>query len=84
MMDRIEVHVVHRVTYTFPSLEARCSAHGQSLCVLCARNPGTCGDDPDSEGFDHTRGRGCGVWSETGMHWDTCPNRITGPLEQTP
>lgn len=77
-MDKIEVSVVHRVTYTFPSLEARCSAHGQSLCVLCARNPGDC--DPGHGGS----GQSCGMWAETGMHWDTCPNRIRGPLEQTP
>lgn len=77
-MDKIEVHVVHRVTYTFPSLEERCSAHGQSLCVLCARNPGDC--DPNHGGS----GQSCGVWAETGMHGDTCPNRIRGPLEQTP
>lgn len=78
-MDKIEVHVVHRVTYTFPSLEARCSAHGQSLCVLCARNPGSCGQSTADGAV-----AGCGMWVETGMHWDTCPNRITGPLEQTP
>lgn len=72
-MDKIEVHVVHRVTYTFPSLENRCSAHGQSLCVLCARNPGDC-----------ATGSSCEMWSVTGMHWDTCPNRVRGPLEETP
>lgn len=75
MMDRIEVHVVHRVTYTFPSLESRCSAHGQSLCVLCARNPDSCAGGESA---------GCGMWAETGMHWDTYPNRVRGPLEETP
>lgn len=79
-MDKIEVSVVHRVTYTFPSLEERCSAHGQSLCVLCARNPGSCADGGESVGA----ARGCGMWAATGMHWDTCPNRMSGPLEQTP
>jgi len=74
-MERIEVHVVYRVTYTFPGLDDRCSAHGQSLCVLCARNPGSCKDGDSG---------GCGMWSATGMHWDTCPNRLKGPLEETP
>lgn len=77
-MGKIEVSVVHRVTYTFPNLEARCSAHGQSLCVLCARNPGDCAPGRDGSG------QSCRMWMETGMHWDTCPNRIRGPLEQTP
>jgi hypothetical protein len=71
MMDRIEVSVVHRVTYTFPSLTEKCSAHGHPLCVHCARNPGNCATDMGS----------CSVYKDTGMHWDTCPNRIRGPLE---
>lgn len=75
MLDRIEVSVVHRVTYSFPSLTEKCSAHGQSLCVMCARNPGSCGDSSDTGA--------CSVYAETGMHWDTCPNRRSEPLEGT-
>lgn len=71
MMDRIEVSVVQRVTYTFPSLNETCSAHGHPLCVRCARNPGSCKDESGA----------CRMWATTGMHWDTCPNRIAGPLE---
>src|SRR5688500_15585567 len=52
--------------YRFSSLEEKCVAHGTPLCVHCARNPGSC-VKPDG---------GCSMWSETGMHWDTCPNRI--------
>lgn len=73
-LERIEVSVVHRVTYSFPSFNDRCVAHGQSLCVLCARNPDSCVEPTG----------GCSIWSETGMHWDTCPNRIRTPLEDTP
>lgn len=74
MLDRIEVSVVHRVIYSFPSLDEKCSAHGANLCVYCARNPGSCVEPTG----------GCSMWSETGMHWDTCPNRIKGGLEGTP
>lgn len=46
----------------------RCTAHGRTACKACSRNPGTCLDD-----FG-----GCGVYADTGMHWDTCPNRVRG------
>ena len=62
----VEVTVTETVTYAFPDPGAKCSAHGQELCLSCARNPGNCVDDHG----------GCGMWSSTGMHWDTCPNRI--------
>ena len=57
----VEVHVLERHVYKFPNPEARCSAHGQSLCIKCARN-GPCGQ--------------CDTYEATGMHWDTCANRI--------
>ena len=65
--DPVEVHVVERNVYTFPKPEARCSAHGQTLCIQCARNPSTCANETGSD---------CQVYAENGMHWDTCPNRI--------
>lgn len=51
----------------FPDPNATCPAHGARYCRRCHRNPSTCDDSYDM---------GCGYWSETGMHWDTCPNRI--------
>jgi len=54
----------------FPEAGARCSAHGFERCALCHRNPGSCTGDLG----------GCGTWSDTGMHWDTCPNRSSEPL----
>jgi hypothetical protein len=45
----------------------RCTAHGEQACGLCTLNPSTC----------NTPGEvGCATYSETGMHWDTCPNRV--------
>lgn len=52
----------------FPDPKAKCPAHGRRYCRPCSRNPGSCVGE---------RG-GCGYWSATGMHWDTCPNRIRG------
>lgn len=43
-----------------------CSAHGNTACDLCSLNPGDC-----AEAYGP-----CGIYLETGMHWDTCPNRI--------
>lgn len=67
----VEVHVVTTTVYRFPEPTDRCSAHGQSLCIMCARNPSTCAtsDSPP-----------CGTYSATGMHWDTCPNRDRSAL----
>lgn len=60
---------VREVTkYYFPHPEDRCAAHGQALCIKCARNPGNCAN-PTGAG-------GCSTYYTTGMHWDTCPNRI--------
>lgn len=50
----------------FPDPDARCPAHGDAYCRSCAANPGSCGGH-DGE---------CGYWFKTGMHWDTCPNRV--------
>ena len=66
---QITVTVTESRTYRFPAPDARCPAHGQELCIRCARNPSGC-DDPDRDDG------GCSVYSDTGMHWDTCPNRI--------
>jgi hypothetical protein len=58
----------------FPDPDARCPAHGDPRCALCHRNPSTCADPEYVE---------CGTWSRTGMHWDTCPNRVRGPAAPT-
>lgn len=71
MISEIEVTIVQRVTFRFPSLENQCSAHGKALCLMCARNPGGCEGDQG----------GCATYPVTGMHWDTCSNRISGPME---
>ena len=52
----------------WPDPSARCPAHGARYCTACARNPGDC------VGELHVGG--CGYWGATGMHWDTCPNRL--------
>lgn len=52
----------------FPDPKAKCPAHGRRFCRWCALNPASCSEDDG----------GCGYWSATGMHWDTCPNRIRG------
>lgn len=49
----------------FPDPEARCSAHGTTYCAACHRNP----SGPRS----CTQ---CYVYDSTGMHGDTCRNRI--------
>ncbi|MFB7596926.1 hypothetical protein [Streptomyces sp. NPDC056160] len=54
----------------FPEAGARCSAHAAERCALCHRNPNSCTSYLG----------GCGTWSDTGMHWDTCPNRVSGLL----
>lgn len=56
----------------FPDPEAFCPAHGEKRCERCARNPGDCVSEHGS----------CSYWSAFGMHWDTCANRIRGPLEE--
>lgn len=55
----------------FPDPTAKCPAHGDKQCAHCHRNPSSCADREYVE---------CGFWSATGMHWDTCSNRIRGPL----
>lgn len=66
----IVVTVVEKTSYRFPDASARCTAHGRNLCVSCARNPGDC-----AQGYNK-QGSGCSVYEDTGMHWDTCPNRL--------
>ena len=55
----------------FPDPTAKCPAHGEHQCAACHRNPSNCADPDYVE---------CGYWLATGMHWDTCANRIRGPL----
>lgn len=47
-----------------PTAPPRCPAHGEVKCPSCSRNDGrsTCGE--------------CDYYNQTGMHWDTCPNRV--------
>src|SRR5688572_22587280 len=47
----------------------RCVHHGVEACTACSANPASCGD-PDAVQV------GCGHYAATGMHWDTCPNRV--------
>lgn len=50
--------------------EPKCSAHGNRRCTWCSLNPASCGD---------LLGRGeCSAYAQDGMHWDTCPNRVSG------
>lgn len=49
-----------------------CIAHGVTACTACTLNPSTCG--PDHTGDQDQVG--CGQYGVTGMHYDTCPNRI--------
>jgi hypothetical protein len=44
----------------------RCTAHGRRACAECSAHPGDCLSDTG----------GCGMYVATGMHWDTCPNRV--------
>lgn len=48
--------------------EARCVAHGYRRCTWCSLNPADCAGIHPS----------CGTYSQDGMHWDTCPNRVKG------
>lgn len=43
-----------------------CAAHGDTACDLCSLNPADCAD-PEGP---------CSFYRDTGMHWDSCPNRI--------
>lgn len=58
---RVKVTVYEKVTYKFRDATSRCSAHGQALCINCART----GPRPCQ----------CEMHDATGMHWDTCPGR---------
>ncbi len=51
-------------TFHEAGAEPRCSAHGAIKCEWCSRNGGrqTCDE--------------CIAYEATGMHWDTCPNRV--------
>lgn len=46
----------------------KCAAHGIPRCTACSRNPGNCGNESGDVG--------CATYGDTGMHWDTCPNRV--------
>ena len=45
---------------------SKCMAHGITACDRCHRNPGSCVSEYGA----------CATYSETAMHWDTCPNRV--------
>lgn len=47
---------------------ARCVAHGVPTCATCTLNPAECASQADG---------GCSTYRDTGMHWDTCPNRVS-------
>lgn len=71
-LKMVDDHGEHHMFDTrFPEADAKCSAHGAPGCELCHRNPADCAS---------SRPRGCDAYSLTGMHWDTCPNRIKIPL----
>lgn len=53
----------------FPQADAHCVAHGDKQCLYCHRNPADC-----------ARGGNCSTWRATGMHWDSCANRVRGSL----
>lgn len=53
----------------FPEPAAKCVAHGDEECLYCHRNPSDCAN-----------GGNCSTWARTGMHWDTCANRVRGSL----
>jgi hypothetical protein len=68
----VDVTVTETTTYRFHDYpNSKCPAHGDPLCIQCARNAGECGGEP-VEGTHP----GCSFYGATGMHWDTCPNRI--------
>lgn len=55
----------------------RCPAHGKAMCQTCSRIAvyhisKDVGEPPQCDS--------CEYWGETGMHWDTCPNRIRGDI----
>jgi len=52
------------------SEEPKCAAHGYRRCTWCSLNPANC--------VDRLGRGGCSTYAEDGMHWDTCPNRVTG------
>lgn len=64
LISRAADWATSRLPY-FPDPRARCSAHGTAYCAACHRNPSgsrTCGQ--------------CFSYDATGMHGDTCQNRI--------
>jgi hypothetical protein len=51
----------------------RCPAHGDARCTDCARISA-------EYLIDGQACRSCDYFAATGMHWDTCPGRIRGPI----
>lgn len=49
-------------------LDPNCVAHGNNSCWQCSLNPSTCTQPGETPG--------CGEYAVTGMHWDSCPNRV--------
>ena len=64
-MRRWTERAVSRLPY-FPDPRAKCPAHGNRYCPWCSRNPADCIEASGN----------CGYYSATGMHWDTCANRV--------
>jgi hypothetical protein len=50
----------------------RCVAHGNEACADCSRIR--------TIDFDGGECRHCSTYGTDGMHWDTCPGRIRGPV----
>lgn len=55
----------------------RCVAHGTPGCPDCSRIT------LDRLTPDGECRRGCSTYSTDGLHWDTCPNRLRGPVYAT-
>lgn len=50
----------------FPHPDTLCPAHAYTQCRLCHRNPASCADSTGA----------CSTWAATGMHHDSCQNRV--------
>lgn len=61
----LAIEAIRHRAYGDPVM-AKCPAHGDTDCDLCSLNPADCAS-PEGP---------CSFYRDTGMHWDTCPNRI--------
>lgn len=77
IVDRIEATNDRRTTDDMERrTRATCSAHGEAMCGMCSRTAAG-GLETSTE---YARCRGCSVFEDTGMHWDTCEYRIRTSL----